>query len=227
MEVSRHFKLRRASFGYGFSLKDEGKPFGPTAMVVKVEPGGAADRAGIRVGYQVEALGGRPVESMTYLQASNVIRASSDHLDLSVIMASDVEEASSVRSTSFLEDFKMDHPTSHSTLNDTVQACATKNSRSNTDSARFASEPRSVTANLVSGAVPFSTISTNLPTQQDLNCLPVCAEVGCCKCCTYFTSFRFILVLRSAPQLQGHRFLVKNLSVPLGSISHFARENEK
>ncbi|KAA3676190.1 uncharacterized protein DEA37_0005257 [Paragonimus westermani] len=141
-------------------------------MVVKVEPGGAADRAGIRVGYQVEALGGRPVESMTYLQASNIIRASSDHLELSVIMASDIEEASSVRPTSFLEDFKKDHPTSQSTLNATVQACATKNSKSNTDSVRFASEPRSVTANLVSDAAPFSTISTNLPTQQDLSCLP-------------------------------------------------------
>ncbi|KAF7233244.1 hypothetical protein EG68_05385 [Paragonimus skrjabini miyazakii] len=146
MEVSRHFKLRRASFGYGFSLKDEGKPFGPTAMVVKVEPGGAADRAGIRVGYQIEALGGRPVESMTYLQASNVIRASSDHLELSVVMASDLKKASSVRPTSLLADFKKDHSTSHSTLNATVQACATKDSRSNIDSVRLATELRSVTA---------------------------------------------------------------------------------
>ncbi|KAF5402323.1 hypothetical protein PHET_03968 [Paragonimus heterotremus] len=170
MEVSRHFKLRRASFGYGFSLKDEGKPFGPTAMVVKVEPGGAADRAGIRVGYQIEALGGRPVESMTYLQASNVIRASSDHLELSVIMASDIKEASSVPPTSLFEDFKKDY-TSHSTLNATVQTCATKNSKSNSGSVRFATEPHSVTATRLSGALPFSTISENLPTKQDLSCL--------------------------------------------------------
>ncbi|KAF6767808.1 hypothetical protein AHF37_02408 [Paragonimus kellicotti] len=194
MEVSRHFKLQRASFGYGFSLKDEEdikmqtvetnaqcgsrnlrltlrKPFGPTAMVVKVEPGGAADRAGIRVGYQIETLGGRPVESMTYLQASNVIRASSDHLELSVVMASDIKEASSMRPTSLLEDFKQEHSIFHSTLNATVQACATKDSRSNIDSLRFATEPHSVNTTRVNGALPFSRIPENPSNQQDPSCL--------------------------------------------------------
>ncbi|KAG5441185.1 hypothetical protein CSKR_102394 [Clonorchis sinensis] len=90
MESLRHVALKRSKFGYGFLLKDDGRPFGSTALVVKVEPGGSADAGGIRVGSRVQALNGQPVQSMTFLQTSNIIRSSGNTLQVSFIDPSPV-----------------------------------------------------------------------------------------------------------------------------------------
>ncbi|VDP76144.1 unnamed protein product [Echinostoma caproni] len=54
-----------------------GERFPSTATIVRVEPGGAADLSGIRVGDRVRAINGRPVQSMSFLEASNAVRVSS------------------------------------------------------------------------------------------------------------------------------------------------------
>ncbi|TPP56961.1 hypothetical protein FGIG_11009 [Fasciola gigantica] len=72
----RKVVLKKASFGYGFSLKDNGQPFSSSATVVRVEPGGAADLGGIRVGDRIRTINGRSLQSMTFLEASNAVRVS-------------------------------------------------------------------------------------------------------------------------------------------------------
>ncbi|TGZ64264.1 hypothetical protein CRM22_006470 [Opisthorchis felineus] len=98
MDSLRHVALKRSNFGYGFLLKDDGRPFGSTALVVKVEPGGSADAGGIRVGSRVQALNGQPVQSMTFLQTSNIIRSSGNTLNVSFIDPSLVVPEKSVPS---------------------------------------------------------------------------------------------------------------------------------
>ncbi|KER23343.1 LOW QUALITY PROTEIN: hypothetical protein T265_14657 [Opisthorchis viverrini] len=98
METLRHVTLKRSNFGYGFLLKDDGRPFGSTALVVKVERGGSADAGGIRVGSRVQALNGQPVRSMTFLQISNIIRSSRNTLNVSFIDPSPVVTEKSVSS---------------------------------------------------------------------------------------------------------------------------------
>ncbi|TGZ56813.1 hypothetical protein CRM22_010070 [Opisthorchis felineus] len=98
MESLRHVALKRSNFGYGFLLKDDGRRFGSTALVVKVKPGGCAEAGGIRVRSRVQALNGQSVQSMTFLQTSSIIRSSGNTVNVSFIDLSPVVTEKSVSS---------------------------------------------------------------------------------------------------------------------------------
>ncbi|CAH8555261.1 unnamed protein product [Schistosoma turkestanicum] len=78
MDIPMSIVIEKTSFGLGFTLKDEGKPYESTALVTKVARGSSAEASGLRIGDRIVAINQKPVKSMTFLEVSNFLRSGSD-----------------------------------------------------------------------------------------------------------------------------------------------------
>uniref|UniRef100_A0A0X3Q2S5 Rho GTPase-activating protein 21 n=1 Tax=Schistocephalus solidus TaxID=70667 RepID=A0A0X3Q2S5_SCHSO len=80
--------IPRGLYGFEFSIKDNGDCQG-TVQVSQVRAGGSAEQAGLQRGSRIVAVNGQSVDSLTFLQVSNLIRRSSGlSIELSVLTTS-------------------------------------------------------------------------------------------------------------------------------------------
>lgn len=81
------FVIPRGPIGFEFSIKSNGKGVtknspqrnsfffaGPLIVISQVRPGGTAERAGLKCGSILKSVNKQPIDGLTFLQVSNMIR---------------------------------------------------------------------------------------------------------------------------------------------------------
>ncbi|CAL8081165.1 unnamed protein product [Calicophoron daubneyi] len=87
MTETRRIVLTKGAHGYGFSLKTDARLNSNTAVIDEVEPGGAADRAGLTVGQQICSINGISLPSVSPADIADLISGTNEVLEVTILEA--------------------------------------------------------------------------------------------------------------------------------------------